>query len=333
MAVKSCRGRAIDWHRASTASAAGRTRKVACSVTSSSPSEDCTARRGLAGCAVTVAVTKSRGLEQEQELEGGEDVDGAVECGVFVVGTNIAGEQERLGFNSEGGHSEEPVQERERNERGWGWGFNAKTTYLGKVSCFVSVMLLLLYSSWCCYLLKGSNSNSSSRRGSYPMSPAPSVNSGAEQPDWEWNAVKYGHIFRTGDWPLQSGAVVDCKMTLLVVVAAALVASTIMMVLFCSLYPKNQIMKATRQQIGNSVDDKSQNGLFGCMQICQDFIINIIKGNFKIKKQVKRGGGGGVGEEGLTPNLQVLSDVDRFSSRSFLSNAMRRDSSSLLTIC
>lgn len=336
MAVKSCRGRAIDWQR-------GGVRKVVCLVSSASPST-------ISGTAAAASPPTPVSIHQKEKKR--------VDCArrmAFHVGTNASG---AVGgnvreFNGKGGKTTEKLVEPEQEQGGA--GFNAKTTYLGKVFCFVSVTLLLLYSSWSCYLLKSSSTNSSC---SYSMSPTRTVNSegGPLQFLSLWrNAMNFGCISggnpkekgngegggekgegeEYGNWSVQSGAGVAAgpvdKMTLLVT-SFVLVSNTITVILFCS-YRNTKLMtkqQKTMEKEGATEDDDELKGeeemvmikgkMTLCMKICQDFIIKTkikILGRFAgVSERCAADVGGG----GLTPKLQVLREVDRFSSITLLAN-------------
>lgn len=276
----------------------------------------------------------------------------AVDCAkssTFPDGTSSSSSSSAggMGFNGKGGQFEDKL-EQGADVQGAGWGFHAKTTYLGKVFCFVSVTLLLVYSSgWCCcYLMMRSISSScsvpsdSSSTSQYGCT----VNTGAEEgplaAQW-WNAMNFGSISRdchkepkgeeVKDRPVvQAGTVaVDvvpaARRALLGTSCVALVSTTIILViLFCSHHHHNMQLMNQKQQsemkekkgMGISVKGRMNLG----MQTCQDFIsktkLQIFSGI--TESWIEEGKEEGEVVGGLTPNLQVLSDVDRFCRRSLL---------------
>lgn len=262
-----------------------------------------------------------------------------------------------VGFNGKGGQFEDKL-EQEADVQGAGWGFHAKTTYLGKVFCFVSVTLLLLYSSgWgCCYLMMRSSSSISSSCSVPSDSSSTSqygctVNTGADEgplaSQW-WNATNFGCISwdchkepkaeeveeLQEDRPVvQAGTVaVDvvpaARMALLGTSCVTLVSTTIILViLFCSHHHHNmQLMNEEQQRPQLEMKEKKGMGISikGRMnlgvQTCQDFISKTKMQIFSGITESWIGEGREEGEVvgGLTPNLQVLSDVDRFCRRSLL---------------
>lgn len=321
VAVKSCRGRAIDWQRRARGGVA---RKVVCLVSSSS----CVRSRGPMAVDCAKSSRFPDGTSSSSSSAGG------------------------VGFNGKGGQFEDKL-EQEADVQGAGRGFHAKTTYLGKVFCFVSVTLLLLYSSgWCCcYLMMRRISSScsvpsdSSRTLQYGCT---EVNTGAEEGPLAaqlWNAMNFGSISRDchkepkaeevkellqEDRPVvQAGTVAlevvpAARRALLGTSCVTMVSTTIILViLFCSHHHHNmQLMKEEQQEMkekkGMGISIKGRMNLG--MQTCQDFISKTKLQIFSGIAESWIGEGREEGEVvgGLTPNLQVLSDVDRFCRRSLL---------------
>lgn len=303
MAVKSCRGRAIDWHRA-----ASGTRKVVCALL-------------LTINGAAASTRNKRGKEYAEEAEA--DYAKSLAFHVGTKGT-VCDDGE---FNGEGGQTKEKLDELQHKQQqleSGGMGFNAKTTYLGKVSCFVSVTLLLLYSSWCCYLLTRSSSSSSRsiRIGdrisnscqcsdSFIVSPAHNQTYKGGKPLQNlllWNAMNFGYIVqdchkelgghRVGERSLRSNAKIGH--VALLVTSLILVSVTVMLIPFCyRLHRSKQIMRI-----------KWRTNL--CMEIGQDFIRDKIKLHSRSRAVVSGGC--------LTLNLQVLHRVDRFCRRTMRAN-------------
>lgn len=374
MAVKSCRGRVIDWQTSSSRSSSRRegagagvvvARKVVCLVSSSSPSSLLTRTT----TAITAAAAAVRSLKRRRSGEEQELVDCAkrttAATAAFHVGTRSAGEVGGgvgVGFNGEGGQNEGKLDGEQMMGGGGqgdvkvaaaveegnqsGMGFYAKTTYLGKVFCFVSLTLLLLFASCgcCCYLRSSRSSSYSTAAGD-----ARTVNREESVPQWSVGQChksgggeeeKVEAAVAMGDRSVQSAtAVVDdervggpvARMTLLViplVLVSSSSSSIIIWVILLGRYHKNKLIvkdkgeEHEQQNVAKQELEKTQQKLklwLGlmmimikgrmnrCMQICQDLIIKMVAEGCGV-------GGRVVGRRGLRPNLQV----DRFYSRQTL---------------
>lgn len=156
-----------------------------------------------------------------------------------------------------------------------------------------------------------------------------------------------GGVELHGNWSVQSGGgaahAAEDKMTLLVT-SLVLVSNAITVILFCSYHNNTKLMREPQKMRVEEYREKNENKMMMirrrmtlCMQICQDFIIKT-----KIKMQrrftgiscrcvavvggdvVRVGGVVGCGA-GLSPKLQVLSEIDRFSSRTLLVEGIRAE--------
>lgn len=335
VAIKSCRGRVIDWHNAGA-------RKVVCLMSSA-----LTRQRQKWGN--RSSSTQCSGVEDDTVPFHASSTATTIREGAAGASCEFNGD---AGVSGVGGGAGQMKSEK------LGEGFYAKTTYLGKVFCFVSVPLLLLfYSSCCCYLLKESSSSlscNSSCNTSPPSTTTHPMGNGEDGLLLPFlNAMNFSRILRGCHkvkgredenekeeedqaaaeiqlkWSVQDGgsAAAPLVSTVGLVTSLVLVSSLIMVIRFCSRYRSNNKI-TTRNGVGRPWTLQEKEDKAGVveehplplmyMQICQDYIIKtLIKmtGNEKTGLEGCRGRQRWTEEVAgkITQILQVLGDtVDRF---------------------